>query len=615
MKNLFLSVMLFLLLAFNSYAGDRMVIIERFTSWTCGPCASNNPALNAFLNSVDYDKIVNISYHMNWPAPGNDGFYLYNPTDNNARRNFYGINSIPQGRMDGIVQVQPPYTQSGLQALFDSRTNILSPITVILTDSVFADSIKVKARIYCEVNLPNPTVNIHFAIIEKLKSYQSPPGTNGETQFHNVMRRMVNAGNGYQVNLYPGQTLNIEHTFYYDPIWDPVQVMPMLFVQNVTEILNSAKKTANFTLIPNSPHKSVQQGVPQSATYDFQIPVVVTGYNSPITLTAEVVPPTSGVTVSFPNGNTITSFPANFTVQVNSTGSVPTGAYRIIVTGTNTNNKVHKTSVSYLVGKNYIVIGANRPNLQFAVNGQTYTNIASFEWNIGSTQTIAAISPQTFGSVRYRFLNWSNNGDSNQTITVNTNTSSYIVNYKTQFRLLTAAQPNGIPVTLTGGNQFYDTASTVNFSVSPLTVTFNGKQYYFQRWNGSGPGSYTGTNPNGQISSMNGVIVQTAVFDTILPFGITNLNTGVPKEFSLEQNYPNPFNPVTNIKFAIPKSSDVKIRVYDIIGNEVAVIYSGYLYAGYYIADFNASGLASGVYFYKLEADNFSSVKRMVLVK
>jgi hypothetical protein len=100
-----------------------------------------------------------------------------------------------------------------------------------------------------------------------------------------------------------------------------------------------------------------------------------------------------------------------------------------------------------------------------------------------------------------------------------------------------------------------------------------------------------------------------------LPFGITNLNTGVPKEFSLEQNYPNPFNPVTNIKFAIPKSSDVKIKVYDIIGNEVAVIYSGYLYAGYYIADFNASGLASGVYFYKLEADNFSSVKRMVLVK
>src|SRR5690348_14617093 len=84
-----------------SYAGDRMVIIERFTSSTCVPCAQNNPVMDAFLNSQDPDKVTSIAYHMNWPAPGNDPMYLYNPNDNNGRRTYYGVNAIPQAFMDG----------------------------------------------------------------------------------------------------------------------------------------------------------------------------------------------------------------------------------------------------------------------------------------------------------------------------------------------------------------------------------------------------------------------------------------------------------------------------------------------------------------------------------
>ncbi len=97
--------------------------------------------------------------------------------------------------------------------------------------------------------------------------------------------------------------------------------------------------------------------------------------------------------------------------------------------------------------------------------------------------------------------------------------------------------------------------------------------------------------------------------------GVINNGTGVPSSYELAQNYPNPFNPSTKINFSIPKSGNVKLAVYDMIGNEVSVITNGELAAGNYTASFNASKLSSGVYFYKLVTGEFTSTKRMILVK
>ncbi len=97
--------------------------------------------------------------------------------------------------------------------------------------------------------------------------------------------------------------------------------------------------------------------------------------------------------------------------------------------------------------------------------------------------------------------------------------------------------------------------------------------------------------------------------------GIHQNGSEVPASYNLSQNYPNPFNPSTKIDFNLPKSGNVKLAVYDMIGNEVAVITNGQLAAGNYTAEFNATKLASGVYFYKLITGEFTSTKRMILVK
>ncbi|MGB4852744.1 MAG: T9SS type A sorting domain-containing protein, partial [Ignavibacteria bacterium] len=103
-------------------------------------------------------------------------------------------------------------------------------------------------------------------------------------------------------------------------------------------------------------------------------------------------------------------------------------------------------------------------------------------------------------------------------------------------------------------------------------------------------------------------------------FNLSNeVNVGAPDNFSLRQNYPNPFNPSTKIEFALPKDGNVSLSVYDNSGKEVASLINETRAAGYYTVDFNAAGLASGVYFYKLDVrsgdQSFVKVLKMSLLK
>ena len=97
--------------------------------------------------------------------------------------------------------------------------------------------------------------------------------------------------------------------------------------------------------------------------------------------------------------------------------------------------------------------------------------------------------------------------------------------------------------------------------------------------------------------------------------GIKLISNGTPKEYSLSQNYPNPFNPTTKIKFDIPRSGDVKLVIYDILGREVTTLVNQDLKPGVYEVEWNASNKPSGVYFYKLTTADFTETKRMVLIK
>jgi len=99
-----------------------------------------------------------------------------------------------------------------------------------------------------------------------------------------------------------------------------------------------------------------------------------------------------------------------------------------------------------------------------------------------------------------------------------------------------------------------------------------------------------------------------------IPTGISQVN-GIANSFELHQNYPNPFNPSTNLEFGISDLGFVSLKVYDNLGKEVAVLVNGYLNSGNYKYTFDASNLASGIYFYKLSTDGFTDTKRMTILK
>jgi len=97
--------------------------------------------------------------------------------------------------------------------------------------------------------------------------------------------------------------------------------------------------------------------------------------------------------------------------------------------------------------------------------------------------------------------------------------------------------------------------------------------------------------------------------------GVAKKNNVIPTKFSLSQNYPNPFNPSTIINYSIPQNENVTLKIYNVLGQEIATVFQGFQTKGSYTATFDASKLSSGVYFYRLQAGQFNETKKMLLIK
>lgn len=99
------------------------------------------------------------------------------------------------------------------------------------------------------------------------------------------------------------------------------------------------------------------------------------------------------------------------------------------------------------------------------------------------------------------------------------------------------------------------------------------------------------------------------------PAAVNEIELSTVNDYSLNQNYPNPFNPSTKIRFSIASDEFVELKVYNVLGNEIAILINDNLDAGLYEVEFNAEGLTSGVYFYTISTGNFINTKKMILTK
>jgi hypothetical protein len=129
----------------------------------------------------------------------------------------------------------------------------------------------------------------------------------------------------------------------------------------------------------------------------------------------------------------------------------------------------------------------------------------------------------------------------------------------------------------------------------------------------------TDSHPNAAATALVAPQLAKQVFDAALAYqaltGVAGPNTTIPATPQLAQNYPNPFNPSTTIRYGLPKSAHVMLSVYNTLGQHAATLVNESQLAGYHEVRFNGSGLASGVYFYRMEAGSFVETKRLILIR
>jgi photosystem II stability/assembly factor-like uncharacterized protein len=168
--------------------------------------------------------------------------------------------------------------------------------------------------------------------------------------------------------------------------------------------------------------------------------------------------------------------------------------------------------------------------------------------------------------------------------------------------LFRVAYPSANRITAVGGGGVIITSSNggINWVQQESGTTYNLYGIHFRDEN------------HGCVVGECGIILTTTDGGAL---SVNTISTGIPGKYSLSQNYPNPFNPSTNIKYQIINNKLVTLKIYDILGKEIATLINEKQTPGYYEINWDASGYPSGIYFYRLTTGDFSETKKMFLIK
>jgi hypothetical protein len=225
--------------ALHTYGqSQRLVLVEEFTQASCPPCASQNPAFNTFLNT-NSAKTTSIKYQTSWP--GVDPMNAHNPTQVATRVSYYGVTGVPNIVKEGTAQSAP---SAITQADIDARYATPSPYTIALTHSFSAgyDSVIVTANVTLTAANADADQRLHLAVVEKAIIFATAPGSNGEKDFYNVLKKMLPTDQGTTLPaMTVGQTVTVTEKWKLSNIYDLNQVSVVGFIQvNGSKVVHQA---------------------------------------------------------------------------------------------------------------------------------------------------------------------------------------------------------------------------------------------------------------------------------------------------------------------------------------------------------------------------------------
>jgi hypothetical protein len=238
------SLMMFFTLKINAQ-DERLLLLESFTNTSCGYCGMYNPAMDALI-AANPDKIAAIKYHVNWPSD-QDPMYLNNTTENNSRTSYYGVTGVPYVVIDGTHFAGGPNQVT--QSVVNQLSNIESPMQLRLSwelnDAQNAITVHVMGQVSTDII---GTPKLYVGVIEKEVHFNSAPGSNGERDFYQVMKKLLPSSSGVLL-----ETLAANDYFAYSFTWelaniyDINQLDAIAWVQNqnTKEVYQACKSSPN----------------------------------------------------------------------------------------------------------------------------------------------------------------------------------------------------------------------------------------------------------------------------------------------------------------------------------------------------------------------------------
>jgi len=624
MKKITTLLTLALVTSFSFGQSQRLTLLEEFTQASCGPCASQNPALNSLLNA-NTSKVISIKYQTSWP--GVDPMNAQTQSEVGPRVTYYGVTGVPNIRYDGNVTTGAPSALT--QTIINNEYAVVSPFTLAMTHTFNPnyDSIFISAVITCTQATTMTTPRFRCAMVEEVISFTTPPGSNGELVFYSVMRKMYPNATGTTIatTWTVGQTQTITFaapipTYIYDInqigvvgfIQDDVNrnvkqagysvPQPIALNSTVTALTNIPFVTCANTFTPSATIKNLGASTMTSCTINMQLDAntpttqawtgsLTTGQSQVVVLPAQTISAgahTFKVWTSDPNG---TPTPITLTPSHSKTASI-----------VNASTAIAAPIIEGMENPTFAPTGWAVSNSDNAATWARATNCSGFGNSTACTKMDFFTSP---GSMIDEFLA--------PAVNMSTVTSAFLnfnvaycqktnQNDRLQVRVSTDC---GVSWTV-----IFNKAGSTLSTRTPMTGVFTPTATQWRAESVS-MASYIGqANVLVKFTATSAAGNNLYVDDINIagPSGVIDLDNNISLNI-----YPNPASGNATISISLNEAQNVSVEIYNTIGEKVYSFEQGQLSADEHNITFSTSNLTNGVYFVKVKAGENMIAKKIIV--
>jgi thiol-disulfide isomerase/thioredoxin len=212
---------------------QKIVMLEDFSNVSCGPCVASNKILKSLKNSYTHKKIIVIKYPTNFPSPV-DPMHLESPGDSKTRMAYYNILFTPTIIVDGVNKPIASDSNS-IKSQIDENLLLSPKFEIIATDSIVGNILQISGtlKLLDETELDFNNLVLHTVLIESKIEYSTPPGSNGETEFEDVMRKMIPTTNGFSISSIENvESMDFKWDVEIKTTWNKDKLRTIIFIQD-----------------------------------------------------------------------------------------------------------------------------------------------------------------------------------------------------------------------------------------------------------------------------------------------------------------------------------------------------------------------------------------------